>query len=70
MRIDWQQLILNLRNAGMTYREISKRIGIDAQAIGHLVRHEVYEPKFSKGLLLLDLHYDLCPEKHKGVVFK
>jgi len=64
MRIDWQQIILNLKHSGMTYRAISEAIGIDAQAIGHLVRGETYEPKFSKGLALLNLHYDKCKDKH------
>ena len=63
MQIDWQQVILNLKSSGVSYREISKKIGVDAQAIGHLVRDEVYEPKFSKGLALLNLHYDVCPER-------
>lgn len=64
MIIDWQLVILNLRNAGLTYAAISEKVGIDAQTIGHLARCEVYEPKFSKGLALLNLHYDLCKQKH------
>lgn len=67
---DWQMIILNLRNAGLTYRDISKRIGMDAQTVGHLARQEIYEPKFSKGLALLNLHYDLCPEKHNRIDLK
>lgn len=70
MRVDWQQIILNLRSAGMTYKEISNRIGVDAQTIGHLARMEIYEPKFSKGLALLNLHYDKCPDKHNGMSLK
>lgn len=64
MIIDWQLVILNLRNAGLTYAAIADKVGIDAQSIGHLARCETYEPKFSKGLVLLNLHYDLCGTKH------
>lgn len=64
MRIDWQRVILNLRNAGMTYEIISKKTNIDAQAIGHLARYETYEPKLSKAIALLDLHYDHCRNLH------
>lgn len=62
--IDFQRVILNLRNAGLTYEAIAKKCKIDAQQIGHLARYETYEPKLSKAIALLDLHYDLCRDKH------
>lgn len=62
--IDFQRVILNLRTAGLTYEAISSKCGIDAQNIGHYARNEAYEPKLSKAVALLDLHYDLCPDKH------
>ena len=64
MKIDFQKVILNLRNAGMTYEAISKKCNIDAQNIGHYARSEAYEPKLSKAIALLDLHYDKCPQRH------
>lgn len=64
MKLDWQKIILNLRNAGLTYEKISTKTNIDAQQIGHLARYETYEPKLSKAIALLDLHYDLCRDKH------
>lgn len=64
LRIDWQKVILNLRNAGLSYEKISKATKIDAQAIGHLARYETYEPKLSKAMALLDLHFDHCKDKH------
>lgn len=64
MKLDFQRIILNLRNAGLTYQVIAKRTGIDAQNIGHYARYEAYEPKLSKAIALLDLHYDLCPQHH------
>jgi hypothetical protein len=64
MNIDFQRVILNLRNAGLTYHDISKKTNIDAQNIGHYARYEAYEPKLSKAIALLDLHYDMCPQQH------
>lgn len=64
LKIDFQRVILNLRTAGMTYEAIAKKCGCDAQFIGHYARQEAYEPKLSKAIALLDLHYDLCPQKH------
>jgi hypothetical protein len=64
MKIDFQRVILNLRNAGMTYETIAKKTNIDAQNIGHYARYEAYEPKLSKAIALLDLHYDMCPQHH------
>lgn len=64
LKIDFQRVILNLRNAGLTYEVIAKRCNCDAQNIGHYARNEAYEPKLSKAIALLDLHYDLCPSKH------
>ncbi len=64
MKIDFQRVILNLRNAGLTYEAIAKKCNIDAQNIGHYARYEAYEPKLSKAIALLDLHYDMCPDKH------
>lgn len=64
LQIDFQRVILNLRKAGLTYDAIAKRCSCDAQNIGHYARNEAYEPKLSKAVALLDLHYDLCPDKH------
>jgi transcriptional regulator with XRE-family HTH domain len=64
LKLDYQKIILNLRNAGLTYQSIANKCGIDAQNIGHYARYEAYEPKFSKAMALLDLHYDMCPDKH------
>lgn len=64
LKIDFQKVILNLRNAGLTYESIAKKCGCDAQNIGHYARNEAYDPKLSKAIALLDLHYDLCKDKH------
>ena len=64
MKINWHTVIMNLRKAGLTYEAISKKCNIDSQVIGHLSRYEVTEPKFSTGQSLLNLHYDVCKNKH------
>lgn len=65
MKLNWQKIILNLNSEGLSYAKISDKCNVDAQAIGHLVRGEVYEPKFSSGIALLNLHEKFCTEKHK-----
>ena len=64
MKINWHTVIMNLRKAGLTYEAISKKCNIDSQVIGHLSRYEVTEPKFSTGQSLLNLHFDVCKNKH------
>lgn len=62
--IDFQQIIINLKAAGLSYKRISELCNIDAQHIGHIARYEVQEPKFSVGIKLLNLHYDVCKDRH------
>lgn len=64
MILNWQKIVLNMNAAGLSYAKISAKAGVDAQRIGHLARAEQYEPRFSEGLALLDLHVKFCPEKH------
>ena len=65
MKIDWQRLLLNLRQAKLSLSAVSKICHIDPATVGHLSRCETREPKFSQGLALLDLHLQICPDKHK-----
>ena len=64
MLIDWQQIVLNLRTAGVSQTAIAKRINMDATNVRRLGNGEKEEPTFSQGMKLLDLHEALCPEKH------
>lgn len=64
LNIDFQRVILNLKRAGLSYKSISEKCGVDAQQIGHYARGEAYMPRFDKAMLLLDLHYDKCPQRH------
>lgn len=62
--IDWQQIALNLRQSGRPLTWVAKQIGCDEATINRLARGDVLEPRFSVGIQLLDLHYDLFPELH------
>lgn len=58
-QIDWQQLVLNLRKYH-SLRKLGEMLEIDYQNLSRISRGETREPKFSDGLLLLDIHSDLC----------
>lgn len=65
--INWQALTNNLRG----YKPLSKvaiEVDIDAGTLRRIARGDTPEPKFSQGLILLDLHYDLFPDRHKEVL--
>lgn len=62
--INFQQIIINLKQSGLSYKRISQLCNIDAQHIAHIARYEVKEPKFSVGIKLLNLHFDKCKNKH------
>lgn len=68
MVIDWQQVVLNLRKAGLPCSAVARRIGRDPSVIMRLSRGEKKEPLFSTGLALLELHVDFCAEAHKKLV--
>ena len=60
MIIDWVQLALNIRAAGLPLRRADARIGRHLDFVGKIARGEIQEPKFSDGLALLNLHVDVC----------
>lgn len=60
--IDWQQLALNLRKHGsLTARSV--KMGYCHSYLNQLARAQIFEPRFSIGLELLDLHLDLCGQQ-------
>jgi hypothetical protein len=66
--IDWQQLTLNIRQK-MPLTLASKKLGYDKDYLNRFARQEVDEPRFSKGILMLNMHLDLCGiEKHKKLL--
>lgn len=61
--IDWHRVVLDLRGHG-SLESIARRVGSDGRHLRRLARGEVEQPRFNTGVAVLDLHLDLCPEKH------
>ena len=64
VNIDWQRLVLNLKSAGFSCEWIGRKIRMDPAQIRRLGNGVKKEPTFSQGLELLNVHADLCPDKH------
>lgn len=60
VRVDWSRLALDLRVHGVSHVSASKRVGESKGFVAQLARGEILEPKFSQGILLLNLHVDVC----------
>jgi len=65
--IDWQNLTLNLRKY-KSLTKLAQDIGCDAATLNKIQRGEIAEPRFTVGIHLLDLHWQLSPEKHKQLI--
>lgn len=68
MNIDWQIVTLNLRRHYKPLSQIAKEVGSDWRHLNRLARGEVNQPRFDTGMKLLDLHYDVCRERHREVL--
>ena len=66
--INWQQVILNMRRH-RPVSAIARQCGSNETHLNRIARGEVNEPRFNTGLKLLDVHLDLCPEKHNEGIF-
>ena len=55
MIIKWDTAVLNLRGKGWTYKQIGARVGVT-------------EPRIGPAMRLLDLHLDMCPDKHMDLI--
>ncbi len=60
MKIDWQMLVLRLRGV-MPCTKISRLCGRHKLWAAQISRGEIGEPRFSDGLMLLDIAYDHLP---------
>ncbi|MFT6496278.1 MAG: hypothetical protein ACJA2A_002064 [Cycloclasticus pugetii] len=65
--INWEQCALNLRRV-MPLSLVAKKVNMDADTLRRLSRGETKEPKFTAGVLLLDLHWQLCADRHAGLM--
>jgi transcriptional regulator with XRE-family HTH domain len=62
--IDWSKVTNNLRQRRVSLAKIARETGADPVTLQRLARGEIHEPRFSVGIRLLDLHKDVCPERH------
>lgn len=69
MGVDWMMICINLRRI-KPLAAIGREIGSEEKTLNRLARGEVKEPRFSLGIKLLDLHYDLCPDRHNEMIFR
>lgn len=63
MNLDWQRILLNIRQV-MPIAKAARILHLNVATINNYARGTASEPKFSNGIAILDLHYKLCPEKH------
>lgn len=68
MKIDWQRLLLNLRSAGLSCAAVARKIGRNQSVTQRIARGDAKNVLFDDGLALLNLHFDMCPEKHKDLL--
>ena len=59
--IDWMLLTILLRKHYKPLSKIGNEVGSDWSHLNRLARGEVNQPKFSVGVMLLDLGYDHIP---------
>ena len=65
MRIDWQRVVLNLRRR-RPLAQIAREVGLPQARLQALARGEVRQVRdWLVCVRLLDLHSDLCPERHR-----
>lgn len=64
MNINWQTVTLNLRRHYKPLSQVAKEIGSDWRHLNNLARGDVLQPRFNTGVKLLDLHSDVCPDRH------
>jgi len=64
-QIDWQQVILNLRNSGVATVTVADKIGMAHATAQHYAAGRTSRaPSMKQALQLLDLHIDRCPDRH------
>jgi hypothetical protein len=62
--VDWQQVVLDLRNNYKALSTISFELNIEKAHLRRLARGETNEPRFNSGVKLLSLHKRACPHLH------
>ncbi len=67
MIIKWDTAVLNLRGKGWTYKRIGVRVGVTEAAVSKWVAAKS-EPRIGPAMRLLDLHLDVCQDKHMDLI--
>ena len=58
--IDWQKIVLEIRaKKGVSLSTVARHLNMSAKHIQDLSRGGVAEPKYSKGVMLLEIHKQL-----------
>lgn len=65
--IDWQRCLLNLRQSGLPIQQAANEVGHrdKGQYLQRVARGETRRMEFVTGVLLLNLHLERCPDKHR-----
>ncbi len=67
--IDWSRCALNITER-ITQREAARRLGLSESYLRSLIENQNREPRFWNGVLLLDLHHEVCPDKHRELLIR
>lgn len=57
--MNWEQIIDEIKSAGMTQKEIADAIGVSVGTLSEMKNGKVCEPRWSKGETLLALRHSL-----------
>jgi transcriptional regulator with XRE-family HTH domain len=60
---DWPAMLEELRQAGVTQAYIAQYVGMTESAVGQLKRGLISEPKYSRGVLIIELHAEICDSR-------
>ena len=62
-QIDWSKVAANLRSEVKHLKPLSRKLGRAGSSLSMMLNYG-HKPKFEYAIMILDLHYDLCREKH------
>ena len=67
--IDWTLVVRSINCAGMSQREIAAAVDMSFSSVQKIAMGLHSQPrKFESCHRLLDLHLDMCPDRHKPEV--
>lgn len=63
--IRFDNLLANLRGAGLTHRQIARAVGVSTSAVTQWAAGVKAPTHYRTVLPLLDLHFDRCADRHR-----